>query len=436
MKGQSNSEVAITRYDGTINAVKKGIELIKGFEDLNPSDNILIKPNVVWGAGGTVPKYGMITTSRLIEDIIILLREKGCNKISIGEGSPVNDEMGATTFKGFAWSGLKRVARKYDVRLIDFNNDSYIKVKLGQRNVEVARATFETDFLINVPILKTHGMTKVSLGMKNLKGCLSMKSKKKFHMLDLHEMIALLNTQITPKLTVIDGIYAMERGPLSSGRAHRMNLIISGKDVFSCDIVGSAILGINPATVSYLMRFSEINRRSIETESVHVVGEEITDVCRPLEWKDDYEESFRRSGIEGISFPWPGDRFCTNCVLCSGVLVTYFCKDNPGINLEPVELCFGADVKAKEDSEKVILFGDCAIRSNRAKKNAIRVKGCPPRIVDSMKTLVNHTLEKKRARRILAIRFIKMLLRKLGIYYEHFPREFEYKMPEFDPGHF
>jgi len=74
MISQSNGEVAITRYDGTINAIEKGIELIKGLEDLSPSDNILIKPNVVWGAGGTVPKYGMITTSRLIEDIIILLR--------------------------------------------------------------------------------------------------------------------------------------------------------------------------------------------------------------------------------------------------------------------------------------------------------------------------------------------------------------------------
>jgi uncharacterized protein (DUF362 family) len=435
MISQSNGEVAITRYDGTINAIEKGIKLIKGLDDLSPSDNILIKPNVVWSAGGTVPKYGMITTSRLIEDIIILLQEKGCNKISIGEGSLVNDEIGASTFRGFAWSGLGKVAKKHDVKLIDFN-DSHIKVKLGENNVEVARAALETDFLIDVPVLKTHAMTKVSLGMKNLKGCLSMKSKKNFHMLDLNEMIALLNTQIKPKLTVIDGIYAMERGPLSSGRAHRMNLIISGKDVFSCDIVGSAILGIDPTTVSYLMRFSEINRRPIETESVHVMGEKIKDVCRPLEWQVDFEEFFRRAGIEGISFQWPGDRFCTSCVVCAGILLTYFCKDNSGINLEPVELCFGADVKAKEDSEKVILIGDCAIRSNRANKNAIRVEGCPPRIVDSMKTLINNTLEKKRARRILSIRLIKGLLRKLGIYNEHFPREFDYKMPEFDPEHF
>jgi len=438
MMSQSNDNVAITRYDRTISAIKKGIELIKGLEDLRPSDNILIKPNVLWGAGGTkkIPKYGFVTTSRLVEGIVILLREKGCNKISIGEGCIANDEIGSDTLKGFAWSGLKKVARKYDVRLIDFNNDSYIKVKLGESNVEVARAALDADFLIDVPVLKTHAMTKVSLGMKNLKGCLSMKSKKKFHMLDLNEMIALLNTQIKPKLTVIDGIYAMERGPTALGRAHRMNLIISGRDVFSCDIVGSAILGIDPTTVRYLKRFSEINMRPIEIESVHVVGEKIKDVYRPLEWQVDYEEFFLRAGIEGITIQWPGDRFCTNCGTCADILVASYCKDNSGINLEPVELCFGADVKPKEDSEKVILIGDCAIRANRANKNAIKVKGCPPKVVDSMITMIRNTLEKKRARKILSIRLIKGLLNKLGIYNEHFPREFAYELPEFDPDHF
>ena len=100
--------------------------------------------------------------------------------------------------------------------------------------------------MIDVPVLNTHAMTKVSLGMKNLKGCLSMNSKKKFHMADLEEMIALLNTQIPPQLTVIDGIYGMEKGPLSMGQAHRMNLIMASQDVLSCDMVGAAVLGIDP----------------------------------------------------------------------------------------------------------------------------------------------------------------------------------------------
>lgn len=431
----ANGEVAVARYDGTINAVTKSIELIKGLEGLKPSDSILIKPNLVWSLGGSAPKFGVITTSRLIEDIVILLREKGCARIAIGEGSLVNDEMGANTSKGFAWSGLTKVSKKYDVKLTDLN-ESHIKMKLGSSKVHVARAALETDFLINVPVLKTHAMTKVSLGMKNLKGCLSMNSKKIFHMLDLNEMIALLNTLIKPKLTVIDGIYGLERGPLPSGRAHRLNLIVSGKDVFSCDVVGSSILGIDPATVSHLRKFSEINERPLGLESVQVVGDEIKNLTKPMDWKMDFETFFLRAGIEGVLVQWPGDRFCTNCVMCSGILFACFCKDNPGIKLDPVEICFGADVTAKKDSKKVILFGNCAIRANKENKNAIRVEGCPPKIVDSMKTMMNHTLEKGRARKLFAIRFIKGIFSKFGLYEEKFPREFAYNIPDFDPKHF
>ena len=398
----------------------------------------MIKPNVLWGGRGSkkIPKYGFITTSRIVEDIVILLREMGCQKISIGEACIANDELGSDTFRGFEWAGIKRVAGKYGVKLVDFNKNEFVKTNIGENNVEIARTALETDFLIDVPVLKTHEMTKVSLGMKNLKGCLSMKSKKAFHMLDLNEMIALLNTVVKPKLTVIDGIYAMERGPTALGRAHRMNLIISGKDVLSSDMVGSSILGIDPKTVGYLRRFAEINERPIEIESVDVLGEKIQDIYKPLEWRTDYDEFFRSAAIEGITIQSPGERFCTNCVTGANILIACYCKDNPGMSLEPVELCFGEEVKAKEDSKKVILIGDCAIRVNKANVDAIRIKGCPPKVADAMVSVIKNTLAPKRAKRILSIRLLKGALTKLGMYNEHFPREWTYELPEFDPKHF
>ncbi|MBS3755779.1 MAG: DUF362 domain-containing protein [Desulfobacterales bacterium] len=434
MTNQFNGAVAITKYDDSIGALQKGIDLIGGLEDLNPSDNILIKPNIVWSLGGAAPKYGLITTTRLIEDIIILLREKGCRKISIGEGSPVNKELGANTLKGFSWSGIGKIAKKHDVKLVDFN-DAQVQIKLGKKHVDVARSAVESDFLINVPVLKTHAMTKVSLGMKNLKGCLSMKSKKKFHMLDLDEMIALLNTKIKPKLTVIDGIYAMEKGPLPSGRAHRMNLLITGRDVFTCDIVGSSVLGIDPATVEHLLKFSGISGKPIETESISVLGERIQDVCGSLEWQSDLESIYHLADM-GITVQWPGNRFCTNCVICAGITFSCFCKDNLGVKIPPLEVCFGPDVKAKENSEKVLLIGDCAVRSNRSRKDAIKVEGCPPKIFEAMTTLMDNTLGKRRVKKILATRFLKVLLSKYGLYKERFPTQFPYKKPDFSPKHF
>ncbi len=438
MENNRLDKVAVTKYDGSIESVKRGIELIDGLEGLKSSDNILIKPNIVWGGGGSkkISKFGFITTSTIVEGIVRHLKEMGFSRISIGEGSIANDEVGSDTMKGFAWSGVKKATTRYGVKLIDFNKEAYDKFELGESKVDIARAVLESDFLIDVPVLKTHAMTKVSLGMKNIKGSLSMKSKKKFHMLNLNEMIALLNTRIEPHLTVIDGIYAMEGGPSALGRAHRADLIITSKDVFSCDVIGSAILGVDPASVGYMRRFAEIRGRSVDPTTIKVLGEKLEDVKRPLKWKVDYEAYFKEAGIDGVTMQWPGYMFCTNCVVCADFLVASFCKDNAGVKIDPVEYCFGGGAKAKEDSSKVILFGDCAIRNNKPIAAAAMVKGCPPKIIDSMMAMISHSLDKKRARKVLSTRIAKGVLNKIGLYHEFFPRPFAYDPPEFDPRHF
>jgi uncharacterized protein (DUF362 family) len=117
----------------------------------------------------------------------------------------------------------------------------------------------------------------------------------------LNEMIALLNTKIEPDLTVIDGIYSMERGPTAHGRAYRTDLIITGKDVFSCDLIGATIMGIDPSSVDYLRRFSEIRKRPLDISNIEVLGEKLDNVIRPLEWKVDYEAVFKEAGIQGVT---------------------------------------------------------------------------------------------------------------------------------------
>ena len=53
MKSNAPNKVAITKYDGSLDSVKNGIERVNGLQGLKPSDHILIKPNIVWGAGGS-----------------------------------------------------------------------------------------------------------------------------------------------------------------------------------------------------------------------------------------------------------------------------------------------------------------------------------------------------------------------------------------------
>lgn len=430
--------VSIAQYDETSQSLAKAVELCNGLNGLKANDKVLLKPNIVWGGGATkkLPKYGLITTARIIEEIVRLLRRYGCTNIAIGEGTTRDPELGSDTMKGYRWSGIARVAKEYGVTLIDFNKSSYVDTELDGIKVQIAKSVLESDFLINVPVLKTHGQCKVSLGMKNLKGCLSMSSKRAFHRKDLHRMIGALNTRIKPKLTIIDGIYGLEHGPSAMGLAHRMNVIIAGADALSCDMVGSAVLGIDPATVDHLSNFAEMHGRKINPDTVLVQGEKIANLSKKLDWSYSLEEIMRKTGVSGISVPLPGTRFCTQCVSHAEGVLSAFCKDNAGMSFDDVEICVGGEARAKQGSKKVFLFGECSIRINRERGDAIQIKGCPPKAKDMLMALNFSTLKKGRAAKLMLERTLKTIGYKLGIYDEDYPTFPDYRPPAFDKSHF
>lgn len=428
--------VAVVKYDATSDSLRRAIELCDGFEKLKTSDKILLKPNILWGGTKKLPPFGVVTTSTIVGDIIRLLHEYGCKDISIGEGTVVNEEMGSNTFKGYDWSGIGKVAKTYGVKLVDFNSEPFEKVQLEEVKVNISTVALESDFLINLPVLKTHRQTKVSLGMKNLKGSLALASKKRFHKHNLNKLIALLNTKVKTHLAIIDGIYTLEGGPDFLGRAHRANLIIAGKDVFSCDIVGSMVMGIDPDEVEYLKEFGSIQKRPLSLDSIDVQGESIENVAHRLEWQLFYEDIFRQAGIRGITVQEPGDACCSGCAAILSAFSGVFCKDNPGVALDSVEVCLGSHVKAKDKSRKVFLLGDCAISANKNLQDAAKIKGCPPPIFDTVMALTRGVLPRARVAKILTSRLIKNIGMKMKIYDEEFPTFGHYKPPDFDRSHF
>ena len=387
--------VAVIKYDQTPNALRKAVELCDGFEKLKTTDKVLIKPNAGQGLRRTQPPNGVVTTTAVLGDLIGLLRDYGCTNITIGEGPILLPEFRWDSTRAFEWSGIRELAQSLDVNLVDFNEGEFARFVMGRKRVEVSKVALEADFLIDVPVMKTHRQSMVSLGLKNLKGCLHNTSKKNFHRFGLDEYIALLNTKIKPDLTIIDGIYALQRGPWGDD-AHRLDLIIAGKDVLSCDLVGSTILGIDPKTVPQFQEFAQMTGRSLDLESIDIEGERIEDVATKLEWRlvlagetlsQDYE-------VKGIAMDDPGALVCTACGTTAWTGICQYLEENRGAEFDSIEFCVGLGPKAKEESRQVFLLGTCAITANKERKDAIRLKGCPPSIQDTYDILKEHAVRK------------------------------------------
>ena len=431
--------VSLIKRDNYSNPIKHAIKLCNGFSALKPDHNVLIKPNLVMGANKKmIPPFGKVTTARAVEQLIQVLFEHNCRKITIGEGAAVMPELGSNTAAAMKFSGVEKIGLKYGVKLEDFESSTFKNIQINGHTFKIAASALDTDFLINVPVLKTHGQAIVSLGMKNLKGCLKFSSKKRFHKLGhLLDLIAQLNTHIRSDLIIIDGTYAMEKGP-TMGTAHPMNLIIAGTDILETEMVGAAVLGKDPTEIPHIQSYSKLTGRKIDLESFEIMGESIDSVAMDLPWEQDLNQSFTNFGLSGIQVTnQSGDTsICSGCLGNMLFANFMFSKENPGIGVDKLEICIGKDSKATTEANNVILFGDCAIKNNQDDTRAIQVPGCPPDIGKYFPLLVKKTLPTARGIRLLLNRMIKNTALKMGVYNENFGLWDPYKSPEFDQSHY
>ncbi|MCS5695035.1 DUF362 domain-containing protein [Desulfofundulus thermocisternus] len=385
--------VSIVRYKPEGESLRRAIELCEGFAELKSHARVLIKPNVVIGD----EKYrnfvkGVLTSVPVLEELIGLLREFGCQNITIGEGSITNEEMGLSTGTAFTLAGIGEMARRLGVNLIDFHQQGFVKIDLDGHQVEVAEAALEADFLINVPVLKTHVQTKVSLGLKNLKGTLSMTSRRIFHRYGVEKYIALLAGKLKPQLTVLDGLYTVNYGPVHYDY-RELNLLVAGRDPLAVDVVGSSILGIPPERVEHLVIYASLQGRRPSLEGIEVRGEKISQVAIRAEWETTWLQNIINSfGIKGIRAQTPGPSLCSGCMVTVNNVLRKFGREYSGATFDNIEICTGREPRPFKDSRLVFLFGNCSLESNPEVEGAIKVKGCPLSFAACYEALKRHAI--------------------------------------------
>jgi uncharacterized protein (DUF362 family) len=401
------STVSLMRYDRSPDSLREAIESCNGFDGLSPEAAVLIKPNLVrWSRRFTIAPYGVVTTTRMVEDLIILLKERGCSSISIGEGS-VYMEPGVGTDAAFEGLGYIQLAERYGISLIDFNRSEGVPFKVpapGNITLRIAREALEADFLINVPVLKTHGQTKISLGMKNLKGCLKASSKKMCHRPDgrLEYCFSFLADMVKPALTVIDGIYALERGAMHYGRAYRTDMLIASRDILAADMVGAKIIGYEPGEIEHFREYAARHDRPLTVDDVDVRGGRVADHITPLAWDWDWKEDntgpplFDKLGIQGVAVPKYDETLCSGCSPLANlvnILVISAFSGSSSTTSPPdkrVEILNGKRMQARPGYEYTVLMGNCIIKANEGSphiRNAVPVAGCPPRTEDVVAAL-------------------------------------------------
>ena len=390
----TKSKVAVVRYETPLDSVRKAIDLCRGLDHVPPGAKVFIKPNIVfWTKVTAFPKWGVITTSRVLEDMVILLKERGIDHITIGEGMVVYDPKDRDTAKhAFESLGYNALKKRYGVNVISAMERPFEKVDLGGGvELKFNSDILQSDFVVNIPVLKTHAQTVVSLGIKNIKGMIDINSRKKCHSADpekdLHYMVSKLANKLPPSVTILDGIFTNERGPAFDGKIRRSNLLVASPDMLAADKVGAKILGFDTSEVPHLVHAARERGRPLDFSDLEVVGEKIEEVALKLQHAFTYNESgslpvtMEKMGIKGLSYPKYDLSLCTYCSILTGVTLTAIAYAWKGEPWDDVEVLTGKLMKPTPGKKKTILIGKCLYEANKKHpdiKNMITVKTCPP----------------------------------------------------------
>ena len=317
----------------------------------------MIKPNI----NGTEA----ITNIDLVAALVELLSDYGVKKPVVAESSFGDEKM---TQVYFAKTGYARMCEKYGIELINLNASEIVKAKvpspLINDTLDIAKEVFEADKIINMPVMKVHYATGVSLAMKNLKGVLVKNQKRKFHDAGLDKSIVDLNNVIRPALNIIDATTCMEKMGPHGGDPVKLGLIIAGENTAAVDYVGCSIMGYSLDEVKHIKYF--IEQSGFDIGAIEVLGEKPEDV----------RHDFKKVDVQNI-IP---KRFIVNqkdacCTCMNALLLSFRFLEEQQKNMD-VEICLGSDINDISASKQYVIgFGNC--RKGQKDCDA-HIKGCPP----------------------------------------------------------
>lgn len=376
--------------------VKEAVDLVGGIERFVKSgQTVAIKPNLF------APFPPPISVDRrVIAALVSLCVGAGAKKVTVIEGVSVGSLIKRVNVdKNTKSDKLARGMKTVDVmRLLGVKDavESAGGEVLGVEDVkkecvmvpdgkvlhfiDYPKAIKNADVFIDIPALKTHTMTMVTLGIKNLQGILNEGDRYFGHRDDLDQHMVDIVKIRKPDLTVVDGLIGMEgMGAGEAGLPVPMGLIIAGEDVVSVDSVSSMVMGIeNPLVVGTTRIAAHDGIGIADPSRIDILGEKVETVAKKFTLPLNYTQPID-SLVTGV-YPnvdvYIGGA-CNACWLMAAIVLGSLAKIKEGASL-----IVGIDPKVptgkKWDYKNTFFLGDCAIGASgetREIRNRITLEG-------------------------------------------------------------
>jgi uncharacterized protein (DUF362 family) len=214
---------------------------------ISRGDVVVVKPNIGWDR---LPEQAANTNPEVVAELVRLCVEAGAKKVKVFD-RPVNDAR-----RCYVQSGIAAAARAAgaDVNYVDDRNFKEMEIKgISLKSWPLYTEIIEADKVINVSIAKHHGLSKLTLSMKNLMGVMGGRRSMIHQRID--ESIVDLAMKIKPKLTVLDAVRILvDNGPQGGHPqdVRKLDTVIAGVDQVAIDSYGATLFGMKGSDLGWV----------------------------------------------------------------------------------------------------------------------------------------------------------------------------------------
>jgi len=280
------------RYDEALldRAIARHFEALHVQDDLRPGMKVLIKPNLLTGRD---PSMAVTTHPALLRAIAKWLRAHGIEHITLAD-SPGGLYTPSALRKVYAACKLTQLS---DV--LTLNEDCTWAERNG---FNILTPVLEADYIINCAKLKTHGLTVMSAGVKNLFGCIPGLQKPEWHARQstlggFSDTLVKLCETVKPDITIIDAIDCMEGNGPGGGTVRYMGYTLCSRSAYAVDETGAQLMGL-PDRMAPIIQAAR--KHGLPADPIALTGDPFTPAAPPFKLPDAVVGKERLFSINGL----------------------------------------------------------------------------------------------------------------------------------------
>jgi len=266
-KKQSFPDLAVITNGTPAVMTRKAMELLGGMKEfVSKGDIVVVKPNIGWDRN---PQQAADTNPDVVAEVVKMCLESGAKKVKVFD-RPCN-----TASRCYENSGIKKAAEDAGAEVSYVVDAGFSKMKFPQgealKKWEMYKPAIEADVLINIPIAKHHGLSKLTLGIKNLMGIMG-GDRGRIHW-KIDDYLADLANFVRPKLTILDAYRILVRNGPQGGSlkdVKEAKTIIAGKDIATVDAYGTTLFDMKPMDLRYVVKVNKLGLGEIDLDKVNI----------------------------------------------------------------------------------------------------------------------------------------------------------------------